>query len=129
MWTDLYIGRVWINICSSEERKLISVFLPWKVSASLMSLSVTVPTWLDRTVNFTIFDLYVFKASLIASKEPSTSPVWQGLKKSQQLCTHIQIWPQQLHSQLLKKRPQIDCYDVYIVYLHLRQFIWWYGKL
>ena len=86
-----------------------------------MSLSVTVPTWLDRTVNFTIFDLYVFKASLIASKEPSTSPVWQGLKKSQQLCTHIQIWPQQLHSQLLKKRPQIDCYDVYIVFLHLRQ--------
>ena len=76
-----------------------------------MSLSVTVPTWLDRTVNFTIFDLYVFKASLIASKEPSTSPVWHGLKKSQQ----------QLHSKLLKKRPQIDCYDVYIVYLHLRQ--------
>ena len=75
-----------------------------------MSLSVTVPTWLDKTVNFTIFDLYVFKASLIASKEPSTSPVWQG-----------QIWPQQLHSKLLKKRPQIDYYDVYIVYLHLRQ--------
>ena len=45
-----------------------------------MSFSLMAPTSADSTFRETFFDVYVCRASLMASIEPSTSPAKQGIK-------------------------------------------------